>query len=877
MFGPSFQLGKFLGIPLLLSLSAGLGLSLPLAALAAPVAVLRSPENAGQWPEISDRLRTAGVNYCVLESKNWRGDGDLERVSVLLLPNVENISGLQASSLSRWMNRGGKVIVTGPTGNLSEAAIRNQLRAIFGAYWGYPNSRSYTLRPANLGGFKNQRPLATSLVGGVIIPTGVNSQTAAVWGAKENPPAVVVTTNSTFLGWRWGTNAVAPIEVDSAWIAAALQRYGIDRGPDSTGGNDCNQRSIARVTPAPLPTAPAPRRQAPPSASTRSTPPPPPTTTAVVPRTIRDRDALNPRDIQRMSEELQGLIGRYGTALLAAEAGNGGRWPIDKEKEPEAREGAKNESPDNGRRFRQSIGSARAMLNDFQQLVARGEFARAREFWLEARRGLWDSYPTDRVIAQPEIRAMWLDRGTIVKARSEEDLAKVFDRMAEAGINLVFFETVNASYTIYPSRVAPEQNPLTRGWDPLKAAVKLAHERNMEIHAWVWAFAAANQKHNEVLGQPKNYLGPVLSRNPDWGATNKSGGAFDYGRESRKAFFDPANPAVQDYLVSLYEEIVRNYDVDGVQLDYIRYPFQDPRSNQTYGYGKASRTLFQQMTGVDPITLSPGNPLWESWTAFKIQQIDSFVSLVSTRLKGIRPDLKLSVAVFPMAKQERLYRIQQHWENWGRNQWVDMIFLMTYALDTGTLEDKTELVLDRESAGSSLIIPGIRLLKVPDPVTIDQLQFIRNLPTAGFALFATENLNPNLQVLLNRTQGAITSRKGEPLPHRQPFKTAAARFQVLRQEWNFLQTNNFLAMDEGALKTWEQEVSEVAKKLDRLATDPNPANFSAAQYALSRFSDRFDRWMFSQKEVFPYQVQVWRNRLETLARLLNYGQRVELK
>lgn len=89
---------------------------------------------------------------------------------------------------------------------------------------------------------------------------------------------------------------------------------------------------------------------------------------------------------------------------------------------------------------------------------------------------------------------MWLDRGTIVQAKNEEDLAKVFDRMAAAGINVVFFETVNASYTIYPSQVAPEQNPLTRGWDPLKVAVKLAHERNMEIHAWVWVFAAADRK-----------------------------------------------------------------------------------------------------------------------------------------------------------------------------------------------------------------------------------------------------------------------------------------------------------------------------------------------------------------------------------------------
>ncbi len=119
--------------------------------------------------------------------------------------------------------------VTGPAGNLSEPAVRNQLRSLFGAYWAYPHSQAYTLRPTNLGELKNQKPLASSLLGGVVIPTGVNSQTVAVWGARNNPPAVVLNNNSIFLGWRWGSDAVANLALDSAWLETALQRYGINR------------------------------------------------------------------------------------------------------------------------------------------------------------------------------------------------------------------------------------------------------------------------------------------------------------------------------------------------------------------------------------------------------------------------------------------------------------------------------------------------------------------------------------------------------------------------------------------------------------------------------------------------------------------------
>ena len=124
------------------------------------------------------------------------------------------------------------------------------------------------------------------------------------------------------------------------------------------------------------------------------------------------------------------------------------------------------------------------------------------------------------------MRAVWFDRGTIVKARSEADLAPLFDRIAKAGINTVFFETLNSGYPIYPSRVAPQQNPLARGWDPLKAAVKLAKERNMELHAWVWTFAVVNQRHNEILNLPRDYPGPVLARYPEWGTTDQKGNSF---------------------------------------------------------------------------------------------------------------------------------------------------------------------------------------------------------------------------------------------------------------------------------------------------------------------------------------------------------------
>ncbi|HEY9836569.1 MAG TPA: family 10 glycosylhydrolase, partial [Vampirovibrionales bacterium] len=320
----------------------------------------------------------------------------------------------------------------------------------------------------------------------------------------------------------------------------------------------------------------------------------------------------------------------------------------------------------------EAIATARSLLLEFPQLVQQQDYAGARAKWVEIRDLLWENYPTNGVLAQPEIRAIWLDRGSIVRAGSEQGLARIFDNLAATGINTVFFETINAGYPIYPSQVAPQQNPLIGNWDPLASAVKLAHDRGMELHAWIWTFAAGNQRHNVLLNLDPSYPGPVIAAHPDWAGYTNEGQMIPRGQT--KPFLDPANPEVRSYLLSLLEEITTRYDVDGVQLDYIRYPFQDPSAERSYGYGKAARQEFQNLTGVDPMTISPGDrDLWQQWTDFRVRQIDTFVSEASQRLRALRSDLILSVAVFPLNPHDRRNKIQQNWEEWARRGEVDLI------------------------------------------------------------------------------------------------------------------------------------------------------------------------------------------------------------
>ena len=591
------------------------------------------------------------------------------------------------------------------------------------------------------------------------------------------------------------------------------------------------------------------------------------------------KPTISPGEIRLMTQELEGLIARFKSTLLTADANyeskqlsTGQVIKLLLETKTNAHKENLKLAKSNYQNSHQALESATKGLQRFRYLLTQRKYTKAKVEWTVAKQILLDNYPQDRPLAQSEVRGMWLDRGTIVKAKSEADLVKVFDRMVLAGINTVFFETLNSSYTIYPSQVAPQQNPLVSGWDPLEAAIKLAHERGMELHAWVWTFAATNQRHNMILNLPRNYLGPVLSQRPDWVMTDHEGSRFHYS--SGKVFLDPANPEVRSYLSSLINEIATNYNVDGIHLDYIRYPFESPTGKLTYGYGAAAREQFQAQTGFDPMQLNPHHPLWSKWIAFRIEQIDSFVAMVSDELRQIRPELILSTAVFPMPQRERLSKIQQSWEKWVRKEWIDLLIPMTYARSTDSLNSLTSPLLEEFDHGKALLLPGIRLLNISDVAALDQMQLLRGMSTQGYALFAAENLNSHLIKIFSKTQGTQTE---QLLPHREPFKTALSRYRGLQQEWNFTLANYSLEMDDSTLERWGQQAELLESKLQRLIDQPNSRNFFLAQITLNSMRQQFPHWMKQSQNIDVYQAAVWQSRLDTLDRLLNYGARKMLE
>lgn len=886
---------------------------LPATAATEPViSVVQSRENASQWKGITNRLQETGVNYCVISLNNVKNTADWGNRTVLFLPNVEKLTPSQAITLEEWVSKGGRVIASGPVGSLSAPGVRRLIKNLLGGYWGFSLDASQKLQPSKekLQRWANNKKLIGEVRGGVVVPN-LASQAAAVWESQNNSAAVVATERSTLLGWRWGVDTAANPELDGAWLQAALKRHTNSPTAVKTvpgGSSDCSDSVVAHNSPATTSTNSRIQlkvsENSPTTTSTNfrirlnriSTPN---NITAVIPDNpspninFRRSDELSDEAIDNLQDkvrldvkpnsrkpisrnetialqqELLKLIGRVESANLAAAAINSGSFETAKAQPVEF---ASSQTTGLSFSSQQVLSQAKQVVKQLPQLVAQKKYVEARKQWLAAKASLWNQFPVNQKFAQPEIRAIWLDRGTIVKARNEQGLAQVFDRLSQAGINTVFFETVNAGYTVYPSKVAPQQNPLTRNWDPLKSAVKLAHDRGMELHAWVWVFAAGNQRHNQILNVDPNYPGPVLAAHPDWAGYDRRGKMIPQGQN--KPFFDPANPQLRQYLLNQYEEIVTRYNVDGLHLDYIRYPFQDHQRDRSYGYGKAARALFKERYGVDPLKISPRQRnIWEKWTAFRTQQIDSFVAQVSQKMRQKKPDLIMSVAVFPLPEQERIQKLQQHWEVWANRGDIDLIVPMTYALDTQTFSRLAQPWIVSRKLGSALLVPGIRLLNLPTLGAFDQVQLIRDLPVGGYALFAAENLqNQQLQQVFSSTQGKA---KDEPIPYRQPFKTAALRYASLQKEWEFVLQNKQTRMSNTRISQFNAQAEVLQNALEQLAKSPSTANLQATKASLTRFQSQFRALMSQQALDNPYQVRVWENRLAMIERLIRFGERVK--
>ena len=170
-----------------------------------------------------------------------------------------------------------------------------------------------------------------------------------------------------------------------------------------------------------------------------------------------------------------------------------------------------------------------------------------------------------------EVRAVWLTtiggldwphrysyngNGTELQ---KQELRTILDKYKEAGINTVLLQTRIRGTMIYPSMYEPWDGCLSGkpgispGYDALQFAIDECHQRGMEIHAWVVTMPVGKWNGKGCTQLRKRF--PKLIK-----------------KIGDEGFMNPEDPQTARYLADICEEITKNYDIDSIHLDYIRYP-----------------------------------------------------------------------------------------------------------------------------------------------------------------------------------------------------------------------------------------------------------------------------------------------------------------
>lgn len=166
-----------------------------------------------------------------------------------------------------------------------------------------------------------------------------------------------------------------------------------------------------------------------------------------------------------------------------------------------------------------------------------------------------------------EVRAVWISVASgdwpksTDKTEQQRSLVEMFDILHDNRFNTIFFQVRPRGNVLYHSVIEPWAQQLTGvlgkdpGWDPLQFAIDEAHKRGMELHAWfnvgkVWGLGdlPINQQH--VTRRHRNWVQQV---DGEW-------------------WIDMGIPEAREYTERVALELVRNYDIDGIQFDFIRYP-----------------------------------------------------------------------------------------------------------------------------------------------------------------------------------------------------------------------------------------------------------------------------------------------------------------
>lgn len=336
-------------------------------------------------------------------------------------------------------------------------------------------------------------------------------------------------------------------------------------------------------------------------------------------------------------------------------------------------------------------------------------------------------------------RALWVVRSSMT-SREAIDASLEFAR--ENHFNHVFVQVRGRGDSYYNSRIVPKAKPVRdTPFDPLAYAVRRGHELGLKVHAWlnvyfVWSSDLPPDDPRHVVLLHPEWLDRPAPGHPD----PPAGGLF----------LSPTHPEAAVHLLSVFEEVLTQYDVDGLHLDYFRY------GDANMGYHDFARWQFETRNLADPMILlnknNPGsNPLSQEkreflsfrWDQHRRDAVTSLLSRCNALILEEKPQCALSVAVKPVPDEAK-NRYFQEWDRWLVQGLVDYVVPMNYDPDlrvfARTIDRIYESVPPKYWPG---IIMGIAVYNQDALSARDKIRYTRITGFKGMSIFSYDAQKDN--------------------------------------------------------------------------------------------------------------------------------------
>ena len=293
------------------------------------------------------------------------------------------------------------------------------------------------------------------------------------------------------------------------------------------------------------------------------------------------------------------------------------------------------------------------------------------------------------------------------------DWERTAAELEQAGFTAVFPNMVWSGEALYPSDFIPPYRNLETYGDQLDACVKACHRHGIQVHVWKVNFNLQYHVSKERLEQFRQE-----------GRLQKDSDGEDY------PWLCPSNPKNIELEVNSMVEIATKYPVDGVHFDYIRYYGQD------FCFCDGCRAKFEEYIGRKvenwPHDCKRGE-LKEQWTRWRAGLITNIVRTTHKKVKAVRPDCKISAAVF-IQYPNTIDGIGQDWGAWANEGIVDFLCPMNYTLDAqsyGRFYVRQKQFVKPDFP----LYPGIGEWKLSPDETISQMLKANELGCPGFMIF----------------------------------------------------------------------------------------------------------------------------------------------